>query len=308
MRKMLSILAALVLAASFGSAQSVLSGLSTVPIMPASNAITAVDTTPAMVVKYFPGANTTASTSATSVAVEASGDLTFVVNGVAYAGFELPVSGALGGVIDVSDASADTFGEVCDAINSTPVTFATGYFRCALVGVLRSDSSNDTLVADAADTEVTRPIGDLLYIDSSEANVDTVTLFDADLGWQAVGTKKGISGNPNDNKVTFVQYFGETITNAGTIGAVSCYGITENYQTGGGCNAAGDCGSGSEKVRTIYSEAAAASTVLNSSLAEFPNGFYAKDEKVMCRIPGDGTDTSAIKAVLSGFTYPIVQR
>lgn len=287
------------------------SGLQVVPIKPVSHVRTAGDTAPALVIKYYPGANTTASTSATTVAVEADGNLTFVVNGVAYAGFELPVSGALGGVIDVSDAEADTLGEIVDAINSTPITFATGYFRAAIAAGLRADdvSAATTLLADAADTEVTRPEGEIVYWDSDGLDDEEVIMADMSLGARAFLSDKNVYANGfADGQVTFVQYFGEKLTNAGTLSTATCYAVKEKYFQGRGCNAAADCGQGSESVRTIYQEAAGATTVIATSLAEFPNGFYGVDEKVFCRVAASGADTSAWELVISGFVYPKAQR
>jgi hypothetical protein len=96
------------------------------------------------------------------VAVDAgTGDLTFTVNTAADTTFECPVSGGLGGVIDVSNAACDTLGEVCDAINGvngagggSPPGSASGAtdFRCVILDGLRSDSSNDTLTTIGATT------------------------------------------------------------------------------------------------------------------------------------------------------------
>lgn len=276
-------------------------------LVPVSAVRTAGDTAPALVIKYYPGANTTASTSATTVAVEADGNLTFVVNGVAYAGFELPVSGALGGVIDVSDAEANTLGEIVDAINSTPVTFSQGYFRAAIAAGLRSDdvSAATTLLADAADTEVTRPEGEIVYWDSDGLDDEEIMFWDANAGALNFLNNKGVPANPQANQYSFVQYVGEKLTNAGTLSDFIVYAVKQNYKTGGGCNAAGNCGAGSESVRIVYQEAAGATTVLADSSAEFPYGFFAKDEKVFARVTASGADTSVWLLTISGFTFPV---
>lgn len=285
-------------------------GLQVVPVQPVSHVRTAGDTAPAIVIKYYPGANTTASTSATTVAVEADGNLTFVVNGVAYAGFECPVSGALGGVLDVSDAQCNTAGEVVDNINSTPISFSQGYFRAALGAALRADdvSAATTLLADAADTEVTTPNGEIVYFDSDGLDDEEVIMWDMNIGARNALGPRGIAPNPSANTMEFVQYVGSKFTNAGTLSSLTCYAVKENYGVGGGCNSATDCGAGSEMVRTVYTEAHSATTVLTSSLAEFPYGFYAKDEKVFCRAALSGADTSVWEMVISGFTYPYQTR
>jgi hypothetical protein len=307
MRKTFAVLALLAvpaLVAAQGPPSS--RGLQVVPINPVSHVRTAGDTAPAFVIKYFAPAGTPAATGATQVAVEADGNLTFTVNGAAYTGFECPVAGALGGVLDVSDAECNTAGEVVDMINSTPKSFATGYFRAALGAALRSDdiSAATTLLADAADTEVGTPTGEIVYFDSDGLDDEEVIMWDMNIGaLNAIG-RGGLVPNPNADKVSFVQYVGSKFTNAGTLTSLTCYAVKENYGQGGGCNAAGDCGAGSESVRTIYTEAHGATTVLTSSLAEFPYGFYAVDEKVFCRAALSAADTSVWEMVLSGFTYP----
>jgi hypothetical protein len=307
MRKIFAVLAlAVVPALAFAEGPPSSRGLQTVPIQPVSMVRTAGDTSPAIVIKYFPGANTTAFTGATTVAVEADGNLTFVVNGAAYTGFECPVAGALGGVLDVSDAGCDTAGEVVDIINSTPKSFATGYFRAALGAALRADdiSAATTLLADVADTEVTRPVGELVYFDSDGLDDEEVIMWDMNIGAENAISSKGLAPNPNADKVTFVQYLGSKFTNAGTLSSLTCYAVKENYGQGGSCNSTTDCGQGSESVRTIYTEAHGATTVLTTSLAEFPYGFYAVDEKVFCRAALSAADTSVWEMVISGFQYP----
>ena len=73
-----------------------------------------------------------------TVAVSSAGDITFK-HGVAGAEVVDPTIDSGGdddGVIDVSDATANTFGEVVDLINASP------NWEAYLVGVLRADNSN----------------------------------------------------------------------------------------------------------------------------------------------------------------------
>ncbi len=305
MRKLLSLVAAFLFAATVAQAQVPGAAFAPKKLTPVSSVRTAGDTAPALFIKYFKGANTTASTSATSVATAAT-SLTFVVNGVAYAGFEAPVSGALGGIIDMTDASANTLGEVVDIINSTPVSFSQGYFRAAIAAGLRSDVvSTLAFVADAADTDVTTPTGEVIYWDSSVLDDEEVFFGNDALGALNSMTSKGLPANPFANQYSFVQYVGEKLTNAGTLSALTVYAVTENYGQGGGCNSSTDCGSGSETVRVVYTEAAGATTVIATSLAEFPYGFFAKGEKVFVRVTASGADTSAWELAISGFTFPV---
>jgi|GEM_PF-3612545 len=81
-----------------------------------------------------------------SVTIAADGNLAFKEDDSAYTGIQI---GAVAGTIDVSNASADTFGEVVDAINTT------GTFEAAMAGALRTDSANDTLLVSTSVTDQT---------------------------------------------------------------------------------------------------------------------------------------------------------
>lgn len=98
-------------------------------------------TVPAMIVQYI------GSQASATVEVAAGGDVTFkhgaASSEAADATIKLP-SGGSDGVLDVSDTTADTFGEICDHIN------ASANWRCILVGARRSDSTNNTLAALSA--------------------------------------------------------------------------------------------------------------------------------------------------------------
>lgn len=123
------------------------------------------DTGIAMLVRYVGSANSA------TVAVDAgTGDLTFQVSAAAYTGFECPVSGALGGIIDVSDVACDTMGEVVDIINASGSDF-----RAVLIDSLRTDVSTDAIVTIGA-TQVTRRDGLQLNIDTSVALLDSRAL------------------------------------------------------------------------------------------------------------------------------------
>lgn len=307
MRKTLAVLAFLAMA-GVASAQPVMGAITPIKVQPVSTNINAANGSVAFAIKYFPPAGGGSTSSMTpKVAVEADGNLTFTVAGSAYTGFELPVSGALGGVIDVSDAEANTAGEVCDAINSTPITFATGYFRCALVNALRSDdvSAATTLLADAADTEVARPdLGELVYFESAGLDDDEIGFYDTSKGASAfIGDRDVPRNGAFDNINSVVQFARANVTNAGTVGDFTIYAVKETYITGRGCNAAGDCGQGSEVVRTIAVFPAATATEVTSSTA-FPQGMLARGEKVFGRVDSSGADTSVWSLQMSGYVYP----
>jgi len=301
-------LAALLLAlglASFAAAQ-VPVGVMVAPVnvQPVSAVTTAKDTSIAMVIKYFPPAGGSATAMTPTVAVAAT-SLTFQVAGAAYTGFELPVSGALGGIIDMTNAAADSMGEVVDAINSTPITFATGYFRAAIVNGLRSDVlSTLAFTADGADTDVGRPdLGEIIYWDSDVLFDDEVGLFDVSKGASAFIGPRNLAKNPHEGISTTVQQAYSLITNAGTVGDATVYAVKRNYGTGGGCNAAGDCGSGSEVVRTVVIMPLA-TTVAASSQSFLPAGFIAKNEYVFLRNDSTGAVSTVLNLNISGYQYP----
>jgi hypothetical protein len=108
-----------------------------------------------------------------AVAVASDGNLTFTDGAcgaeAATDTFECPVSGGLGGVIDVSDSDCDTVGELVDIVN------AASDWRCLPYESLRADSSNDTLVTISA-TQATGPSGLALKIDSSVALTQTIAV------------------------------------------------------------------------------------------------------------------------------------
>lgn len=106
------------------------------------------------------------SSACASIAVDAgTGDLTFTEgtcgSEAATSTFECPVSGALGGVIDVSNAACNTIGEVVNIVNTT----SSGW-RCLPFGALLADSSNDTIATISA-TQATGPDGLALYFDDA---------------------------------------------------------------------------------------------------------------------------------------------
>lgn len=305
MRKFIAALA-LVFTAAVASAQVSLPLPSGNRFTPVSASRTAADTAPALVIKYFAPAGVATPTATTTVATAAT-SLTFVVNGAAYAGFEAPVSGALGGVIDMTDASANTLGEVVDIINSTPTNFATGYFRAVIAAGLRSDVvSTLAFVADAADSDVNSPEGEVIYWDSSILDDDEILVAqyqDARSLFGGAGSRNVPKNGAFANTVTVLLNVYEKITNAGTVGNFIVYGVKENYGSGGGCNSSTDCGSGSEVVREIAIKAGGATTVAEDFSPELPF-IVADGEKVFVRLYASGADTSAIILTANGYQYP----
>lgn len=114
-----------------------------------SGGLSADDSDVAIIVKYIG-----TSASATVEVADATGDITFK-DGAAGSeavvdDFECPVSGALGGVIDVSDAACNTLGEVVDTINGNCTGCNASAWRAVILDGLRADSSNNTMQTLAA--------------------------------------------------------------------------------------------------------------------------------------------------------------
>lgn len=133
---------------------------------PAFGSLTADDTDVAMLIRYI---GTAASNSGTVEVTVTSSDLTFLQGAqgseVASTEFECPVSGALGGIIDVSNAACNTVGEVCDIIN------ASTSWRCVALDSFRTSVVDARLVTMAATRATT--------IDGLGIKWDTSTAFDA---------------------------------------------------------------------------------------------------------------------------------
>lgn len=255
-----------------------------------SDVVTAIDTDVALYVGMVGGGWTSSAT----LAVEADGNLTFVYNGAAYTGFECPVSGALGGVIDVSDAACNTLGEVVDIINAD----TTGVFRAAIASGLRADSSNDSFLALSA-TDAVENVGGVAI------NWDSSTLFHANASLlpqgQAGGLrnwvpKKKILANPFADYDTILLYASENITSSGTVGNFTAYCVVENYVDGQSTS--------SETVRTMYYETGGATTA-TGKIDEFLNagGLVCNGGKVVVR-QATGTDLTVATVIATGIMKP----
>jgi hypothetical protein len=254
--------------------------------------IVAANTEPALYVKYFgPGGAAT-----TTLAVETDGNLTFVVNGAAYAGFECPVSGALGGVIDVSDTACDTAGEVVDVINSTATSFSTGYFRAVIAAGLRADTIDNAYNTLSASTNVLRPEGQTVLWKSATLDDSQFYLADNNRGIANWVANNKLVPNPFADTDTVLLYAAEQITNAGTIGNVEVHCTVEAYKDGS---------KSTETDRVAFVKAAAATTVLGK-VDEFLNngGLRCNGGKLWVRVLASGADTSVFFIYGTGYQIP----
>ena len=247
------------------------------------------DTGVAILVRYV-GSATSA-----DVAIDAStGDLTFRVAGVAVSTFECPISGGLGGVIDVSNAACNTMGEVVDTINGncTGCT-APGDWRAVLVDSLRTDSSVDALVTISA-TEATRTDGLQLNLDTSVALNDSRALVPNRTniaGYLGGPPSYKLLENPNGGQTASLRYYSITSTYGSGTSLVSAYAVKPSNKP-----------AGAETVRNLYGPQAAGATTVAANF-DFRNGPLAArtGEKIVVQ-----TVNSAAMASTAGFAEGVV--
>lgn len=214
---------------------------------------TADDTDPMILIKYV-GTNASG-----LVAVAAGGDITLTTGALsseaADTTLECPVSGALGGVIDVSDAACDTVGEVVDIINGSSDWIAVP------VAALRTDSSNDTITTISA-TQAKKLGGLALTADTTVSFNSTVLLGPAN--WETkiedyfAGTsRRGVELrlNPFVNK-TFLASSRAVSTYASGTSLFYVYEVTPNYKRVGA----------SETVTTLLGPIAGGATTVYGAL------------------------------------------
>jgi hypothetical protein len=252
---------------------------------------TAADTAPALYIKYV-GDDVVPATGVTTVATVADTSITFVLNGAAYDGFECPVVGALGGIIDTGNAACDTLGEVVDAINSdTKDNFV------AFIGAgLRSDviETTNNLLADGADNDVLSPAGEIIYWDDSVSFDQSIPLWDVTKGVQNFlqpGQVRVNDKSPFRNSDNVLLYGWEQFTTGGAtvFETVNVYCVVENYADG------------SEVATVLYSEPAGATTVYNTFADVLAGGLHCQGGKLFARVALSGGDVAAWNLGLYGY-------
>lgn len=274
---------ALVLAGGFALAADV----------PATQYVSADDVSVALLVKYYPG---TSNNSSATVANVQGTSVTFQVGGAAYTGFECPVVGALGGIIDITNGSCDTVGEILDVINGTAENFSTGFFRAVAVDSMRSDAAADFL-ADAG-SQATRADGLPIYFDTSanfavgEGRALIPGNCRTDIRCWATPAGKLLE-NPfagTQTKVSWVEGF--STYGAGT-SALNIYSVKQSQR-----------GSGAESVTTLWNEVMGASAT-NKQFTQFQYVpvLGRPDEKVIVRITNSAAQAS-VRLLAAGTRSP----
>jgi hypothetical protein len=263
-------------------------------VEPVQAAIAAISTNTPILVKYV-------GTGSGKVAVAANGDLTFTdgTEGAEAANtdFECPVSGALGGVIDVSDAACDTLGEVVDTINGTCSTCAgtSSKWRAVILDGVRADSSNDTLATLSATAAVTN--------DGLALLADNTVDFQNVVALTPYRTMPAYLENRN-NWIVKDPYVGQRasilIANEKTT-----YGSGASSWQLQSCKEAMSTAStfaGSETCTTLYS-APGGNTTVSASFDFTPYGLMGrKGEKLLVRVNNSAAMTAAVQYAY-GFSW-----
>lgn len=216
------------------------------------------------------------------VAVASGGDITFTEGDAgseaAVDDFECPVSGALGGVIDVSNAACDTIGEVMNIVNVP----GSG-FRIIPVDSLLSDSSNDTLVElSAASANVAGGLS--INIDTSTAFIASIALTPTPSSISGFydPVSKALVANPYRGQLPVLFKANGTSTYGSGTSTWQVLSVAPNYKVG----------TSTETVTTLYTQPAGATTV-NNSLALPDLGLIGRrDEKLILRIANSAAAAS----------------
>jgi len=255
-----------------------------------------LDNTPIFAIKYVGTGN------AATVAVEADSNLTFVVNGVAYNGFECPVAGpTLDGVIDVSDGACNSAGEIVDVINND----VNHLFKAVILTGTRAEvvTAATALLADAADNDVTRPEGEIVYREQAGVDDSYVPFWGNNvatqgiLPWLPVGATE-LNPNPFRNTDTVLLYGHFNVTNAGVITNIEAHCTVENYNSRGN----------SSEVDTVVFLKAGAATGVTALINEFLyGGLHCQGGKFWFYEEASGADTTANTLLVNGYQEKIAR-
>ena len=260
---------------------------------PVSGNVTAVNTDVALLIRYI-GINAGGG----EVTVAAGGQITLTEATVATDTVECPISGVAAGIIDVTNGDCNTLGEVVDSIN-----IAGSSFRAVILDGLRSDSSNNTLLAAAIATCDMKD-GYKVYWDTAVTNFNSTIALTP---YRTIDKYLTAASGPKVDTAAVGAVWG-FITNGeklidnmyrGTQAIV--YKALDKSTYGGGTsvfqvisvktrNAGGH--NGVETATTIWSEATGATTVeATFDFSEY--GIYGKkDEKLLVRINNDNSMTA----------------
>lgn len=242
----------------------------------------------------------------------ATGDIylkTGVVPGTADTTTECPISGANGGIIDVSDTLCNTLGEVVDAINASP------NWRAVIQDGLRSDSSN-TLLNTQAETSASVAKGVALKIDGVAVDYNTIALIPVrdDITWflqnsapdnSGTVTRPGAGVNRNsfnDSSAVFLYALANVTGTGAMVSGFNVYSVLGDYKVpvqsaSGPSTAAGLISLSTETVTTLLTGTPAATTVDKAfDFSHFGVG-GRRGEKVVVRVADAALTASTLQAV-----------
>lgn len=234
------------------------------------------------------------------IEVEADGDIVFTSGAqgseAADTTLECPVSGALGGIIDVSDSACDTFLEVINIINDPDSDW-----RAVLLDALAADGANDTLLVTTsqqansvtglalkADTDVA--------LESGRYMTDLRDLSDymTDPSYTVLKSNWGVGAGRRVNLLSAY-----TVSTYGSGNSfLTCYSVKREFNSVSGAL--------TETAVQMFTQANGATTVGKSFDASIfgPYGLLSKKgDGILCQI-----DNSAALASTTLTTYGLVVR
>lgn len=224
------------------------------------------------------------------IEVNAGGDIIFtedVGSGLA-ADASVLETGGTGGTIDVSDANADTLGEVVDSINAE----ADGNWVAAIHAGLRSQSSNNTLTVTAATSNVMRPEGQNLAWDNDEANLMGFVLSENQDGRDYFTINGGLLPNPFEGKRASLFWARYNITQ-GTALTLTLYSVRPNNLLSGG----------RETVTTLYQETLTSGSETEITIFNDVGISSRFDEKFLAIVSDSGTFGAFSLLLGAGYEY-----
>ena len=274
----------------FAFALALVAGLATAADQtPVTQYVSADDVSAVILVKYV-GSGTSATVASTSTA-----NLTFQVAAAAYTGFECPVSGALGGIIDVTNAACNTIGEVVDVINGN-CTGCSSDFRAVIVDGLRTDSSATLLTVGA--TQATTAKGVVIPNDTSASFAVGETRAMIPAGCRDniqcfLGPTGKLLENPFGGTQTILNYVIGLSTYGSGTSVLNVYSVKQSNKT-----------AGAETVTTLWSEAMG-DTATSKSFTQFQYVpvIGLPHEKLIVRVTNSAAQAS-VSLLASGYQRP----
>jgi hypothetical protein len=267
--------------------------------VPVPSITSAADNDVWLIVKYI-GPNASG-----KVAVSSAGDLTFTTGTVggeaADTSFECPVSGPLGGVIDVSDTACDTVGEVVNSINSSPSWIAVPY-ASFLSDDINAGGSGALLTIAATSASTASGLG--LKAETAVVLNHTAVLLPSAAstigfycGTSGCGYNTALRGNPFQGLKTFLAADNATATYSSGSVTWALSQVRPNYANKAAM---------AETVTTLWGGVAAAATTVNKTfVALTDNTRLVSDDgtKLVVRVTGTAALT-AITHYSLGYQFP----